>query len=46
MRKQLTVNLGEQHEAWLAYAKSCGIKPNTLAALILKELFPCPFPKE
>ena len=38
MRKQLTVNLGEQHEAWLAYAKSCGIKPSTLAALVLKEL--------
>lgn len=38
MRKQLTVNLGEQHEAWLAYAQSCGIKPSTLAALVLKEL--------
>lgn len=38
MRQRLYVDLGEQHEAWLAYAKSCGIKPNTLAALILKEL--------
>ena len=38
MRKQITVNLGDQHEAWISYAKSCGIKPSSLAALVLKEL--------
>ena len=38
MKKQLKIVLGNQHDAWLAYAHSCGIKPSTLAALVLKEL--------
>lgn len=36
MRKQLTVNLGPQHDAWLALAQRFGKRPATLAAEVLK----------
>lgn len=35
-RKQLTVNLGEQHDAWIALAQKLGRRPATLAAEVLK----------
>lgn len=36
MRKQMTVNLGPQHGAWLDLARKLGKRPATLAAEVLK----------
>ena len=37
-RKKLTVSLGSDHDAWIALSKKYGVKPSTLAALVLKDL--------
>ena len=36
MRKQLTVNLGAQHDAWVSFAQKHGQRPATLAAEVCK----------
>lgn len=36
-RRQITVNLGEHHDAFLELAKKYDVKPATLAAIIIKQ---------
>lgn len=36
MRKQITINLGAQHDAWVSFAKKHGQRPATMAAEVCK----------
>lgn len=37
-RKKLTVSLGREHDDWIDLSQKYGVKPSTLAALVLKDL--------